>query len=109
VTTIDSNIAIYGTRDLILGGLAKDKLGHAYMVGWEFANTSIENIALFKINVEAAATLTIRQAGGQVELEWNRGALQKADDMSGPWSDVTNAFSPMLVQPLPPREFFRLK
>jgi hypothetical protein len=110
VTTIDSNIATYGTRDLITGGLAKDKLGHAYMVGWQYANTSIGNIALFKINVEAPATLTIHQVGGQVELDWNRGALQEADDVSGPWIDVTNAFSPMLVQPpLPPRKFFRLK
>ena len=109
VTTIDSNIATYGTRDLIYGGLAKDKLGHAYMVGWEYANTSITNIALFKINVEATPTLAIRQAGGQVALGWNLGALQKADDVSGPWIDVTNAFSPMLVQPLPPRKFFRLK
>jgi hypothetical protein len=109
VTTIDSNIATYGTRDLIYGGLAKDKLGHAYMVGWEYANTSITNIALFKINVEATPTLAIRQVGGQVALGWNLGALQKADDVSGPWIDVTNAFSPMLVQPLPPRKFFRLK
>ena len=109
MTTIDSNIATYGTRDLIFGGLAKDKLGHAYMVGWQYENTSITNIALFKINFEAPTTLSILQAGGQVELDWTRGALQKADDVSGPWSDVTNAFSPMLVQPLPPRKFFRLK
>jgi hypothetical protein len=109
VTTIDSNIATYGTRDLIYGGLAKDKLGHAYMVGWQYANSSITNIALFKINDEAPATLSIRQVGGQIEIDWNRGTLQKADDVAGPWIDVTNAFSPMLVQPLPPRNFFRLK
>ena len=109
VTTIDSNIATYGIRDLIFGGLAKDKFGHAYMVGWEDANTSITNIALFKINVEASATLAIRGVGEQVQLHWNRGALQSADDVSGPWSDVTNALSPMLAQPLSPRKFFRLK
>jgi hypothetical protein len=109
VTTIDSNIATYGTRDLIFGGLAKDKLGHAYMVGWVYANSSITNIALFKINVEAPTTLSISQAGGQVELDWNRGVLQKADDVAGPWIDVTNAFSPMPVQPLLPRNFFRLR
>jgi hypothetical protein len=109
VSTIDSNIATYGTRDLIFGGLAKDKLGHAYMVGWQFANTSIGNIALFKIKVEVPATLSIRQVEAQVELDWSRGALQQADDVSDPWIDVTNAFSPMLLQPpLPQREFFRL-
>ena len=73
VTTIKSNILTYGTRDLIYGGLAKDKLGHAYMVGWQYGNTSIENIALFKINVEPAGRRSaIRRVGGQVELDWNR-------------------------------------
>jgi hypothetical protein len=109
VTTNDSNIATYGLRDFNFGGLAKDKLGHAYMVGWVYANTSITNIALLKINVEGPGTLGVRRVGGQVELNWNRGALQKADGLSGPWSDVTNASSPTLVQPLPPREFFRLR
>jgi len=109
VTTIDSNIGTYGTRDLIFGGLAKDKLGHAYMVGWEFANTSIGNIALFKIKVESPPKLAIRKVEGQVELEWDQGSLQAADDVSGPWIDVMNALSPMLVQPPPPQEFFRLQ
>lgn len=108
VTTIDSNITTYGARDLIYGGLARDKLGHAYMVGWQFANTSITNIALFKINVEPAPSLTIRPQGGQVEVNWNRGALQKTDNIAGPWNDVTNAVAPMLVPPSP-REFFRLR
>jgi hypothetical protein len=58
VTTIKSNILTYGTRDLIYGGLAKDKLGHAYMVGWQYADTSVENIALFKIRVETSEITT---------------------------------------------------
>ena len=108
-TTIDSNITTYGPRDLIYGGLARDKLGQAYMVGWQFANTSITNIALFKINVEATPTLAIRRVGGPVALAWNLGVLQQADDVAGPWMDVTNAVSPTLVQPSSPREFFRLR
>jgi hypothetical protein len=54
VTTIKSNILTYGTRDLIYGGLAKDKFGHAYMVGWQYENSSVENIALFKVKVETS-------------------------------------------------------
>jgi len=109
VTTIDSNITTYGARDLIYGGLAKDKLGHAYMVGWQFANSSISNIALFKINVEAALTLTARWVSEQVEVNWNRGELQQADNAAGPWLDLTNVSSPTLVQPLAPQKFFRLR
>jgi len=109
VTTIDSNITTYGARDLIFGGLAKDKLGHAYMVGWQYANTSIGNIALFKINVEAPPTLNIRRVGGQVQLDWNRGALQRADNFAGPWTDVTNASSPLVIPTTDPRKFYRTR
>ena len=108
-TAIDSNIATYGPRDLIFGGLARDKLGHAYMVGWEYANTSITNIALFKINVEATPTLAIRRVGEQAALAWNLGVLQNADDVAGPWTDVTNAFSSMLMPASFPQKFFRLR
>jgi hypothetical protein len=106
-TTLDSNIDTYGTRDLIFGGLARDKLGHAYMVGWQWMNFDIGNIALFKINVEPP-TLTIRQVESQVELDWNGGALLEADDVAGPWTNVTNALSPMLVHPSSARKFYRL-
>jgi len=108
-TTIDSNITTYGPRALIFGGLARDKLGHAYMVGWQYANTSITNIALFKINVEATPTLAIRRVGEQVALAWNLGALENADDVAGPWTDVTNAVSSMLVPASSPQKFFRLR
>ncbi len=109
VTTIDSNIATYGPRDLIFGGLARDKFGHAYMVGWEYANTSVGNIALFKINVEPSPSLTIRRVGTQAEVDWNRGVLQKADYVTGTWNDVTNAVSPKLIPTPSPQEFFRLR
>ncbi len=109
VTTIDSNISTYGSRDLIFGGLAKDKLGHAYMVGWQYNNTTIGNIALFKINVETNSTLATRRVGGQLHIGWNRGTLQRADTASGPWTDVTNATSPYVIQPTDPRKFYRTR
>ncbi len=108
-TTVDSDISTYGARDLIYGGLARDKLGHAYMVGWEYQNTSITNIALFKINVEPTPTLAFRPAGGKVALAWNIGALQQTSNAVSPWADVTNALTPMLVQPLLPWQFFRVR
>jgi hypothetical protein len=107
VTTIDTEIANYGHRDLIYGGLAKDTLGHAYMVGWQFANAAIDNIALFKIGVEP--TINIRSVNGQLELFWNPGALQSADDLVGPWKDMMDTTSPMLIQPLQARKLFRVK
>jgi hypothetical protein len=107
--TIESRIALYGTRDLIFGGFAKDRLGHAYMVGWTFAVTTIGNIALFKIGVEPPPTLAIRPKGLQLELDWTHGLLQVADDLGGPWSEDATAFPPFMVDPEPPGKFYRLR
>ncbi len=112
-TTIDSNIATFGKRDLIFGGLAKDKLGHAYMVGWQFGNNAIDGIALFKIQVEPAVapapSLTIQYAEKQVSLDWNQGTLQTAEELAGPWSDLTGATHPLLLAPSSTQRYFRLK
>ncbi|MEP4076671.1 hypothetical protein [Haloferula sp.] len=107
--TIDSDISTYGNRDLLFGGPAKDRMGHAYLVGWKFLDTSIDNIALFKIGIEPKPTLTMRTVGTQLELEWNHGLLQTADDTGGPWTEDASAFPPLLVDPDDPRKFFRLR
>ena len=51
--------------------------------------------------------LLTRSVGGQIELTWDRGVVQQAYDVSGPWNDVVDAFSPHPVQPDVPRKFFR--
>jgi glucose/arabinose dehydrogenase len=38
--------------------------------------------------------LGLQPLGSQLMLTWGRGALQTADEMTGTWSDVTDAFSP---------------
>ncbi len=55
----------------------------------------------------APPVLAARTVGSQIELTWNRGALQEADDVSGPWKDVADAFSPYSVAPVAPRKFYR--
>jgi hypothetical protein len=52
-------------------------------------------------------TLGARPIGPQIELTWDRGALYEADNMTGPWNKVVEAFSPHLVQPVGPRKFYR--
>jgi len=52
-------------------------------------------------------TLTIQRIGSQVELSWNRGALQEASEVTGPWTVVVDAFSPMLLSPTAARKFYR--
>jgi len=52
-------------------------------------------------------TLSARAAGSQIELVWDRGVLQAADALTGPWNAVEDAFSPHLIQPAAPRRFYR--
>lgn len=57
----------------------------------------------------APPTLVVHPVGDQVELTWDRGALQEADEASGSWSDVVDAFSPLLLQPTAAKKFYRTR
>ncbi|NOS71332.1 MAG: hypothetical protein HOP33_15535 [Verrucomicrobia bacterium] len=52
-------------------------------------------------------TLTIHRVGVHLELTWDRGVLQESAETSGPWTEVTDAFSPLLLPPDSSRKFFR--
>src|ERR1051326_360714 len=52
-------------------------------------------------------TLGLRLVGSQTELRWDRGALQEAAEVAGPWNNVREAFSPYLLQQSAPRRFYR--
>ncbi len=52
-------------------------------------------------------TLAAQTAGPQVELTWDRGVLQEADNPAGPWNEVVGAFSPYSVQLVAPQKFYR--
>jgi glucose/arabinose dehydrogenase len=54
-------------------------------------------------------TLKVRFVGAQPELTWDRGILQEATGLFGPWKDVTDAFSPHLIQPGIPGRFYRTR
>jgi len=53
--------------------------------------------------------LGVRSVGSQTELTWDRGSLQEAEELTGPWDDVMDAFSPHLVTPSAPRKFYRTR
>jgi glucose/arabinose dehydrogenase len=54
-------------------------------------------------------SLGARFVGTQIELSWDRGGLQEAADASGPWSDVSDGFSPYAVEPNAPQKFYRAR
>ncbi len=58
--------------------------------------------------VNPPPVLTARRVGGQLELGWDRGTLQQADAVSGPWSEVSDAFSPHLSPAAGLKKFYRV-
>jgi len=52
-------------------------------------------------------TLDAQAGGSQIELTWDRGVLQEADNLTGPWNEVVDAFSPYSVQLVAPQKFYR--
>ena len=57
----------------------------------------------------APPTVTARRVGAQIELQWDRGALQTATEVNGVWSDVADAFSPYVIVSDGPHKFYRVK
>ncbi len=47
--------------------------------------------------------------GNQLKLTWTAGTLQSADNVSGPYTDVTNSVSPYTLTPNFARKFYRIK
>lgn len=55
------------------------------------------------------ATVTAQRAGALIQIQWDRGTLQAAAAITGPWSDVADAFSPHLVTPEGLQQFYRTR
>ena len=58
-----------------------------------------------------AASVLIDRSGGAIQLFWDSTAawLQRADQVLGPWSLLTNATSPWMVPPTQRSSFYRLQ
>ena len=53
--------------------------------------------------------LNLQTNRSQINLTWDRGVLQEADELASPWSDQPDAFSPYPVPIVQPRHFYRLR
>ncbi|MEX2381641.1 MAG: hypothetical protein WD490_04605 [Opitutales bacterium] len=73
-------------------------------------NNGLGQGVIYQIKSIAAPTppdLAVRRVDSLFELDWDRGTLQRADEVTGPWENVTEVFSPLVVEPSGPREFYR--
>src|SRR5262245_38424770 len=68
-------------------------------------------LSMFSIlGAQGAATLTTsRPTNGKLVISWNsRGALEQANQITGPWTKITNALNPYTNTVTPGSKYFRL-
>lgn len=74
---------------------------------------TVPNSSAAVIQIQASALivpLTIENLGaGQVQLSWTYGTLQSALQVAGPYADLTNAVSPLVIVPTNSEQFYRVK
>jgi len=58
-------------------------------------------------NQATAVALTIQKAGANVQLNWPKGTLLEANDVTGPWT-TNNATSPYIFGPAGAKQLFRV-
>jgi hypothetical protein len=58
----------------------------------------------------SSSALGIARSGTSISITWSgSGAIQSADSITGPWTDVQSASSPLQVSPSGSAKFYRLK
>ncbi|WP_341849390.1 LamG-like jellyroll fold domain-containing protein [Pedosphaera parvula] len=57
----------------------------------------------------APVKMTLQPLGNQLQIVWPAGLLQAADQVTGPYTDVTAATSPYTVTPAAAKKFYRVK
>lgn len=55
-----------------------------------------------------APTVAVSYSGGNVTVTWDRGVLQTAPAVTGPWTDQTSASSPLTEPVAPGTKFYRV-
>ena len=107
-----------GVQDLALARQLRNPLGSlvplslAFDAGDDLARLIAERVAL---NAQAAGITLQRLAPNQLRLTWSVGVLQQADNVSGPYTDVTvtngltvsRVTSPYTVTPSETKKFYR--
>ena len=82
---------------------------------WRKALTPLEAASIYMAAISnhlsyvgAPITLTMEKTGSNLKLSWPAGTLQSADDVTGPYTDVTPK-SPLTVSPTASKKFYRVR
>jgi hypothetical protein len=63
----------------------------------------------FSAFLNSTPLLAINRSGSQLVVTWGFGTLQSQGSLSGAWQDVTNAQSPLILDPTGAAQFYRVK
>ncbi len=69
---------------------------------------SLSATQTFLVTIYLPPTLAVQMNAGQMQISWPRGTLQEADEVTGPYFDVS-ATSPFTVNPAEDRKFYRVR
>lgn len=69
---------------------------------------SLSATQTFLVTVYLPPTISAQVNGDQMQLSWPRGTLQEADDVTGPYQDVTTT-SPVTIDLSESRKFYRIR
>jgi hypothetical protein len=82
---------------------------------WRKALTPLEAASIYIAAVSnglsyasAPISFSMQKTGSTITLTWNYGMLQQADNVTGPYTDVTPT-SPLVVNPTASRKFYRVR
>ena len=95
------NLALPGFTNVVGG-----RFGIGARTGGLSANQWIDNIQI-STDTTAPPELTISRTGNNVTVQWNAGQLQSAPAITGPWTTVPGATSPMTFNNTTGMQFFR--
>ena len=70
------------------------------------AGVGFANVALRLYTPPPLPTLVMTKSGPNLQLNWSRGILLEANNLTGPWT-TNNTTSPILVMPTEAKRFFR--
>lgn len=88
----------------------RDSLFVADMVTTGNPSSGLNAGAIYQIKsliTPTLPTLTLQRTDAQLQLSWNRGGLQEANTLTGPWTTVADAYSPLTLPATAAQKFYR--
>ncbi len=97
------------SQNTAFSGGPADQLVPYFMSGWDDMSLGYVRLSILA-RVLQGPTISHSRSGNTLTLSWpGGGALEEADEVTGPWKTVANAASPANLTIAAPRKFYRIR